>query len=373
MSPFFAAWLMLAAPAAAGSAEPATATPVASAQPLVLRVAPEDFAQLREAIETRLPSVAVQPHRAAVLEALRGRDLLYAELAPSATAGELRLVIILRDGRSFERTFAVDETDRLHSIATTIANTIAAIREESIAPTSTDVAIPAADPEPATAPATVPPPLPSSAPTEDERSAPPTILGLHSAPRRIELGLSAWAAPLVGLGPHDVAPPQGTTGLDVDLRLPKGALVGVGGRYGTRGKHDVRVHRIAVTLVGGYDLRRRDFELRMAAGLVLEPWLVRASSTSRTPRDDAGRKGGPLVGAIVGLAPGWYWRRHVGSAVALRLGMRAQLQLASLGSGGMARVRYVRDAAPVEVARLGGAEVILGIDATMWITLRKRS
>jgi hypothetical protein len=370
-----AAWMVVVGPAPA-----ATHAPVherAAGVPLVLRVATEDYEPLRTALAARLPSVTVHPHRAAVLEALRGQELLYAELLAGSVSGELRLVIILRDGRSFERSFAVDEQDRVHSIATTMANTIAAIREERIEPSSIDVAIPDADPEPGppapepTMP--VPPvrgPMVPPGPVELE----PRPLPAMPAVRRYELGLVPHGGALIGLGPHGVAGPQGSAGLDVDLRLPSGALLGVGGRYGTRGLDGPRVHRIAITVVGGYDLRRRDFELRVAAGLVVEPWLVSESGTARRVRDATGERAAPLLGAVVGVSPGWYWRRHRDAPVALRLGMRAQLQLAALRSGGMARVRDLQGSdAPVVIARLGGAELVLGLDAALWFTLGRRT
>lgn len=366
--------LMLGAP----SATPDVATPRADAstiQPLVLHVPVADFEPLRDALANRLPTVSVHPHRAAVLDALRSRDLLYAELVPTGTDGEVRLVVILGDGRSYERTFTVDEVDRVHSIATTLANTITAIREERIEPTRTDVEIPAADPEPVDPPQPepiAPPPKPAE-PTlrEPIDSAPPQPP--QRPVRRYELGLVPYGGLLVGLGPHGMATSQGGGGLDVDVRFPIGVLLSLGARYASRVLDGARVHRTAVTIGTGYALRRNAFELRLATAFVIEPWLVTDRGAAKTVREANGQRATPLLGAIVSASPGWYWRRHEASPVALRLGMRALLQFSALASGGMANVRLREGSdAPRAIARLGGAELMLGLDAAFWFTLARR-
>lgn len=363
--------LMLAAPSAPPDVVPQRAEP-STIQPLVLHVPAADLEPLRDALANRLPTVSVHPHRAAVLDALRGHDLLYAELVPT-TEREVRLVVILEDGRSFERTFTVDEVDRVHSIATTLANTIAAIREERIEPTRTDAEIPAADPEPVDPPQPepiAPPPKPVEptvrAPVERAPQPPPPV-------RRYELGLAPYGGLLVGLGPHGMATSQGGGGLDVDVRFPIGVLLCVGARYATRQLDGARIHRTAVTLGTGYALRRAAFELRLAGAFVIEPWLVTDRGTAKTVREREGRRATPLLGAVVSASPGWYWRKREQSPVALRLGMRALLQFSALTSGGMANVRLLEGNEPARsIARLGGAELMLGLDAAFWFTLARR-
>jgi hypothetical protein len=366
------AWLASAGPSAPPPEAVSPREDPAANHPLVLRVAADDFEPLRAALANRLPTVSVHPHRASVLDALRGRELYYAELVETGIDNEVRLVVILNDGRSFERNFTVDAEDRVHSIATTLANTIAAIREERIEPTRTDAEIPAADPEPTAPPEPAPaepPPKPTTPvrvePIDAPKPPPPPV-------RRYELGLAAYGGPLLGLAPRGLALPHGAAGLDVDLRLPIGVLVGIGARYATRQHSDVRVHRIAVTVGTGYVLRRNSFELRLAASLAIEPFVVTDSGTPKAARDSKNKPGGPLVGAIVSASPGWYWRRNEQSPLALRLGMRAQLQLSSLTTGGAANVRLrVGNEAPRDIARLGGAELMLGLDAGLWFTLAK--
>ncbi|HWB74550.1 MAG TPA: hypothetical protein VG755_06335 [Nannocystaceae bacterium] len=365
--------LLLSAPSAPPDVVPQRAAPSAI-QPLVLHVPAADLEPLRDALANRLPTVSVHPHRAAVLDALRGHDLLYAELVPTGVANEERLVVILEDGRSFERTFTVDEVDRVHSIATTLANTIAAIREERIEPTRTDAEIPAAAPEPvepAQPEPTAPPPVAAEptvrTPVDTTPPQPPSPV------RRWELGLVPYGGLLVGLGPHGIATSQGNGGLDLDVRAPIGVLLSVGARYATRQLDGARIHRTAVTIGSGYVLRRAAFELRLAGALVIEPWLVTDRGSAKTVREANGQRATPMIGAIVSASPGWYWRKHEQSPVALRLGMRALLQLSALTSGGMANVRLLEgDDPPRSIARLGGAELMLGLDAALWFTLARR-
>ncbi|HET6582826.1 MAG TPA: hypothetical protein VFG69_05250 [Nannocystaceae bacterium] len=364
-----ALWVGLAAPIdGAQPAKPATAPPVLQpSPPLVLRVGSQDFAALRSALEARLPTVRVFPHSTATRDALRGRELVYAELSDDGTAGQMRLVVILQDGRFYERRFTADEGDRVHSMATTLANTLAAIREERIEPTGDDLAIPEPEPEPAPANAdvAVPPPQPAI----DATAAPPASVAAPVVVRRWELGLAPAGAVIVGLGPGGVAAPSGAAGLDLDLRLPVGVIVGIGLRYGSRGANDIRMHRFAVQVAAGYSLRRRDFELRTTVGFVAEPWRVTQAGGTRSIRGEDGSDPGPLLGAVISASPGWYWRRSEASRTALRLGMRAQLQLTALASGGIGRVRVIRPSGTEELARIGGVELLLGADAELWFTV----
>jgi hypothetical protein len=341
-----------------------------STLPVLLRVPVDDFEPLRVAIEARLPSVRVLPHRASTVQSLAGQEFVFAELAGASTTGEVRLAVILQDGRSYERSFTADATDRVHSMATTLANTLAAIREERIEPTRKDVAIPEPEPEPAPPREVVP------APTEPIASAPPTSTPAPVvAPptiRRFELGLTPSGSLLVGLGPGGVSGPSGGAGLDIDLRVPVGALVSIGLRHQTRGDEVARVHRFAVHVAGGYSLRLRSFELRTIAGLVIEPWFVSEAGEVRNLRNEDGDRAGPLVGGLVSLSPGWFYRRRDDSSVALRLGLRALLQIANLTSGGIGNVRVVQSSGVEEIARVGGVELVLGADATFWFTLARR-
>lgn len=363
---------LLVAPATTTASAPVS-TPAgeaparASTLPVLLRVPADDFEPLRAAIEARLPTVRVLAHRASTVQSLTGQEFVYAELA--AAGADVRLVVILQDGRSYERTFTADATDRVHSMATTLANTLAAIREERIEPTRKDVAIPEPEPEPAPAPAVVPAPTRPVATTPVRE--PPPVVAPPPVIRRFELGLTPSGSLLVGLGPGGVSGPSGGAGLDVDLRLPVGALVSVGLRHATRGDEVARVHRFAVHVAGGYALRVRSFELRTIAGFVVEPWFVSENGDVRNLRNEDGDRAGPLLGGLVSLSPGWFYRKRESSTVALRLGLRAQLELTNLASGGVGRVRVVQSTGVEEIARVGGVELVLGADATLWFTLKR--
>ncbi len=364
---------LLVAPAAATTSAPAS-TPTGDAirqgtLPVLLRVPADDFEPLRVAIEARLPTVRVLAHRASTVQSLGGQEFVYAELASSGA--DTRLVVILQDGRSYERSFTADATDRVHSMATTLANTLAAIREERIEPTRKDVAIPEPEPEPAPVREVVPAPT-TPVTTAPPPSAPPAVVAPVPI-ERFELGLTPSGALLVGLGPGGVSGPSGGAGLDVDLRVPVGALVSVGLRHMTRGDEVARVHRFAVHVAGGYALRRKSFELRTIAGFVVEPWFVSEAGEVRNLRNEDGERAGPLLGGLVSLSPGWLYRRRPTSSVALRLGMRAQLEITNLASGGIGRVRVVQSTGAEEIARVGGVELVLGADMTLWFTVAKRA
>ncbi|MBC8070920.1 MAG: hypothetical protein IAG13_21510, partial [Deltaproteobacteria bacterium] len=191
---------------------------------------------------------------------------------------------------------------------------------------------------------------------------------------RYELGVLPSGALLVGLRARDVSGPAGGAGLAIDLRLPLGATVGVGARYATRGNPDARLHRVAIDIVGGYAWRRGAYELRTVVGFVVEPWWVDSRGAAlRHPQTATGARPGPLLGGVLGVSQGWLWRARPEANTALRLGMRAQLQAGALAPGGIGRIRSVRDDVIQEVARIGGVELSLGVDAQLWFTLRSRS
>jgi hypothetical protein len=194
-------------------------------------------------------------------------------------------------------------------------------------------------------------------------------------PPNVELGVDGAAVAVIGLGrPGDsdrFAAWGGGAGLRVRHRT--GATVLVDVRASGRAlPFDLRMVRARVAVGVGYVLRVRSFELESVVAFTVEPWFLRhgGAESSLVDRNGFGREPKPLLGGFVRLVPGHVFRLH--DDLQLRIGPRFELGASSaLGDRGrVAQLQIVQNASRLEVGRVGGIELALGLDVTLWIGLR---
>lgn len=351
--------------------EPADARPQLRA--LALRTEDIDRAALADALRLRLPGLEVTTGSLPPQDPDAPALDLFARVDSGSGPDEYLLTLVASDGRAFDRRIETapeqDAQQRAATVARTIAVLVPGIEAGTVAPDRADVAIPdearddcepcpepqAPPPEPETLEA-VPPPPP---PTEE--------------PPRVELGPRVGLALATGLGsPGDVDRFAGAgPALGFAVRLRSGALVVAGARFITRTGGDddgprTRVSRLRVHVAGGYVWRPRGaFELESLAGISVEPWWVHRDG-SRVSFDDASP---PLVGGMLRVAPGGRWQRE---RVAIRVGAFAELALAWLprAGAGVARISARRSGALVPLFRMGGPEVVFGLETRVWLGVR---
>lgn len=129
---------------------------------------------------------------------------------------------------------------------------------------------PAPEPEPEPAPVEEPAPPPVEPPRAPVEEPPPP-------PRpALTFGVALTPAVILGLGPPTDPGPlaAGGGGLDLALRLRRGAVIGLGVRGAARVREGYRLERLRIAAGAGYDLQRGRFELQARLSATVEPWRV---------------------------------------------------------------------------------------------------
>ena len=351
------------APAAAEPADDLPAREAPRISVAILHAEDLDHAALIRAIQLRSPTLTV---------VVAGED------APSPAEGTLRayidvhradavhvdLTLILADGRAYLRRVDVELESTARPIAGALANLIAGIEDDSVAPDRKDAPVPEAlvAPPPAATPEPEPAPKPTSAPVEP---APPPP---DDDPPRWQLGPTLRLGATLGIAPphpgfHGVGP-----GGSLDVRSPRGLLLALDLQFLVRPLGPYSVHRTRVALGVGYALRRNSFELPVAALLYVEPWRLRDDrGTVRLDSMDGPPK--PLLGAGIRLSPGFSAR--VRGTTRVRVGLRLDLLTSGLPvkDGGLRPAELRLDNAPPTT--LGGAELHLGLEIGLWFGVGK--
>lgn len=353
------------AAAIAQPAEVAEPREEAGASVLMVDVRGElDGAALREALSLRLPA------REVVLRdtspAFTGASYALLEY----TAPTLRMTLIQPNGDAFDRTFEAADDQLLRTAAVELTTLLDAVGVGHVTPDRTDVPVPEPAPEPQE-PQPEEPEEPEAEPEEPEAepepdSEPEPKLE-EPEPEQIAFGVSA--VPLVGLG---IAPTRGSAflgpGLAIDFLLtaPGGAVFGLEARVLGRREQEFRLTRARFGVVGGYRLRRGAFELVTLGRLFVEPWWLRQEGNS-VPLVDAAAEASsrpPLLGLGVRAAPGVVF----GEQQRLRLGAVVDIDASLVpDAGGRSVVLSTEPPTGTDpFARLGGAELGLGVDFTVW-------
>lgn len=337
----------------------------------VLRVEGRAWAEVRDELAPRLPQMEILPFEDETFERIGGELFAYVELViEPGPEPDVDLAIVLSDRRAYLRRFTPERSEALRSIATTVANTLAAIEQEAL-PADDEAEIPRPEPEPE--PELEPEPEPAPAPELAPAPAPALPNAAPTSPP-FELGLTVAGQAIFGLAPSTV---RGVAGLGGEARISarqrNGLLVELGLRVSGRGQDGHRLWRNRLQLAVGYAWRSGSFGVAAVAGPTLEPWAIRSGGVATTPTPLGDARATPLWGAGAAVTPGLY--RRLSPALTLRLAVRLELQGSVLGSGAAARVLAPAgtvDASgsvlpPRELFTLGGLEASTGLELTLWI------
>jgi hypothetical protein len=285
------------------------------------------------------------------------------------------LTVVTSDGRAYDRRVAADASstadDTIRLLAGNVGNLVAAIEAGTARPDREDVAMPLPTPLVPQCPACPPPKPPSPCPEPPTATAP-----TRPRPPRFEIGIGAAPTIAIGLGePDDTDRFVGAGGaIGVSWRDRTGALLGAEVRVlGRKLAFETSVLRTRIGLDVGYAWRRGGFELAATAGLGIEPWSVRAAGSRRRLGDADGdaRTQRPLVGGNLRIVPA---HRFELRGASLRVGPRLELSASSaIGDRGRVAQLVVVDGDDlVGFARIGGWELGVGVDVTVWIPVRPR-
>lgn len=332
----------------------------------ILRADDLDHAALARAIQLRSPRLTL---------------VAAGDEAPPAADGELRayievrrrqpalvdLTLILPDGRAWLRPVDVDPDAPARPIAGALANLIAGIEDESVAPDRKDVAIPKAlveaQPEPV---AEQPPPARPPVDVVEEIIKPADEQPL---PPRWQLGPNLRLGATLGLSPPDPGVHGLGFGGGLDVRSPRGLLLGLDLQFLARPFAGYLLTRTRVALGVGYALRRGNFELPVALLLGVEPWRIRRDGDHPALESKDGPPR-PLLGAGLRLSPGY--SAPIGKYTRLRVGLRLELWTSGQPNRavGLGRVELLLPEGPQSLG-LGGAELHLGLEIGLWFGVGK--
>lgn len=340
-----------------------------------------DAAAIERALALRLPGL--RRHDREHGAPLADEPGLYAYIEVRRGDGEaIALRVILSDGRAYLRALEASDAEAPRVCAGALASLLPAIEEATAVPDAEDVPLPPAlrgeplpleampaseagtelAPEPQAEPEPEPEPRPIAAPVEPAPA---------DAPPRLELGPTVGVGGIIGAG-RRAAGWRGAVGhLGVDLRGRRPWIAGVDLRFGSLAVADLRLSRLRVALAGGVVLRQGAFEAPIVAILSLEPWWFGQVPTDMAPtssEDDGPR---PLLGAGLRVTPSY--TAPLGERARIRLGARFEVSAAGEPRGGRLRAPLVRDAATGATrAGLGGPELTVGVDLTLWLAPRPR-
>lgn len=362
---------LVLAPVRVHAFEPATTPPPpgphtaseAKIRPIVLALDEVPRGELRDAIALRLP---LRP----LVDADAPRPESYDYVAiEQRDDGRITLTLITIEGHAYDRVLEVEPDARVRAIASTLANLTFAIESGDVQPDRTDVQPPPppqVEPAPPPEPEPVvvaPPPKPVEPPIAKPTPPPP----LHELALDLDVGVIAGLAPRAGADAFG----GGFGRVGLDLRRRNGALGILGVRVGGRALEGLSLVRTRIELGGGWAWRWSSFELLVAAAATVEPWSLRRSG-ARVPLEIAGSSAQrrPLLGGLARIAPGLRIRA---GKTSLRLGAHVELAGSFVPDHGArtieigsARSDGTRDAQ----LRLGGLELVAGLDLAIWFALR---
>jgi hypothetical protein len=328
-----------------------------------------DDATLNDAIALRAPDVELRAFETKVTES-PDRVTAYAELRlPTTGPRDLRLTIIVADGRAFDRVVPIgDDEDASRVAANALVNLLRGIEAGAETPDREAVPLPVAG-EPAAdcptcppADAARPPQTPVKDPTEATTDPPP----------RLEISIGLGVPMIVGLGPPNDADRFAAWGGNVSshARLPRGWIFGGRVRVAGRRVGDAAIVRARFAVTAGWDLRRHGLGLMTEIGPTVEVWGARRAGERATFDPTAVDATRPLLGGMLRVSPGWRSEPRRGRAYGV--GGFAELAAASVMSTGVARI-VVQDAVTgPRTGRVGGVEVAAGLEASIWFGVGAR-
>jgi hypothetical protein len=319
-----------------------------------------EYREFADAAAFRLSGVRLREATGDADPACLGRLHGYVELQ-LLDDGVWELSLITSDGRAWFRTITSEPDQAARSLASALANLLAAIEDASVDPDAHGVALPVeledpvepAQPEQPAQPEPIP--VAREQPTQHSVAEPRPVL--------LELGPRLSGAVVVGLAPGPGFR-GGGGGFGLDLRLPDGLGFGLDVRALRSAAANVTLVRTRVALGVGWVVRNGKFELPVLVSGVVEPWLVREAGRP-TPLGQP-----PMIGGGARIAPGLLL--PVGS-VSLRLGVLLGFEIAVEAAGGGLTPAIARDPTSQPILRAGGVELVGGIEFGVWLPVRARS
>ena len=281
-------------------------------------------------------------------------------------AERARLELVDTDGRAYERVVTAPADQLRRAIAGTTASMVAAIERGEIVADRSGVAITL--PAPPSPPAVAQPPAVVA-------TAPPPAPPQSDPPPRWELGPHVVGGIALGFGPPlDLDGYVGAGGrVGLDARHRSGALVGASARVLGHAHDGLALVRIRVAITGGYALRRKSFELLVRGGVSIEPLVLRdrGASVRTLATDGTATRTAPLVGALVGLAPGVLLRPRRSKAL-LRISLDLELAGAMEARKRPGVARWIDGTTSTSLLRAGGLELGLGLGFGGWFAIDRR-
>lgn len=363
--------LRAAEPAQAADAPPVMDERAEALRTIIVRTTPVTFAALKAELAPRWPEGELLEVGADAFARVEGTRFSYLEIVGEPVgSAPVEITLILSDGRAYVRRSAVLGDDRARALAIAIANLLGAVADEEVPPDRTDAEIPGDVDDTAT---------PVEPPRDPEPVVPKEVIAeperIPVAPRPWQLGLHGGAGVLVGLAPEERrVRPTAAGGLRLSLLAPIGVAVGTSLRLAGQGSADHRLTRIRIALDVGYVGRVRAFEWAVGVGPTIEPWVV-TSSGQRSTLGRTDSTGAPLLyGGALFVSVGYrIMLPRAGPLSSLRIGATTELAASVLGTGSSARVVLPSDAGDTDVLfSLGGLELSIGADVTLWFDLRRR-
>ncbi|MGH1348574.1 MAG: hypothetical protein ACRBN8_43915 [Nannocystales bacterium] len=352
-------WLASVATTAIARKPTGAQTPASTPLPLVVEVRGLDKAELRQALALRM----------------RGRDVAlwgHASQEPFAYAlvdyaePTLRVTLIQPNGHAYDRTVDNIDEQPLRSAAVELATLVDAVGEGTLTPTRQDVE----QPEPETGPEPKPEPEPQTKPSPEPKPKPVSEPDADNTKPGLSIGLSL--SPVVGIG---LAPADGPaflgagSSVGVLLGTGSGALFGAQARVLGRAASGFRIIRARFGFAGGYRWQRGALEFVTLGRVFVEPWwLRRDGDAAPLVHEDEPVSRQPLLGGGVRLSPGVLLDQGWDARVRGRLGALVDLDASVIpDDGGRSLILSAQtESGSTPFARLGGVELALGLDFTLW-------
>lgn len=347
-------------------AEPAEETPLA------LETRGLDADALQQALELRMQHRSVSRWETGD----EPRVYVLVEYAPPT----LRITVIQPNGDAYDRTLERVDEQPLRTAAVTLATLLDAVGTGAVAPSRTQVPQPQGQP-----PSTVPEPPPSAEPEPEpesesepeplpaEEHVPEPVLEVQpEAPprpraRRLDVGVSLGPTATLGLFPSENAFAGGGVSLGLLLATQAGAVFGTEGRFLGLSSGPFRLYRTRFSALAGYRYRKRVFDLLAAGRVFVEPWwLRRGRHATALQHEGTAVTRRPLFGGGLRVSPGMSFGDT--EDVEVRVGATFDLDVGVVPheSGRSVVLSQAGPNGTTPFARLGGAELSLGLDATVW-------
>jgi hypothetical protein len=321
---------------------------------VAVRASTLDYREFAEAAGFRLPGVRLREATGEADPACTNRLHGYVELR-SIDDGVWELTLIASDGRAWFRTVTSEPDQAARSLASALANLLAAIEDASIEPDAHEVESPI-ELEAAAPPKPIPP---TESPSEPKPSEPKA--GEPKLARvLLELAPRLSGAAVIGLAPGPGFRGAGG-GVGLDLRLPDGLAFGLDVRALRSAAAEATLVRTRVALGVGWVARYGRFEIPVIVSGVIEPWLV-LEAGNPTPLGQP-----PMIGGGLRVAPGVLI--PVGS-VSLRIAALLGFEIAVEAARGGLTPAITRDPTSDPILRAGGVELAAGLEFGVWIPVR---